>query len=309
MVALLPLVPGVSILAMMVGRRFWNPAVSNYDEWFAFQICSAVLGTAATIFLWRRLVIWTLGRGCMTAVVALVPFAQVLYPYPLWSNPGCMADDILRMGQHSLDAGLWVWLTVWVWWGWEKRTMSAKTDAPGSRLIIGDVHRRILCSVGYVPMMVGVFVVIAMAVDKLFPGMRNPNINTTVSYALAALPGVAIWIILWNRGSTLPIPWWSPLGKALICIALPIVVVGLRELSVLPFEELYVLPLIGWGAWMIWTANTWVVQSSDGAAESSSPQCLRCGYLLSGLKWTRCPECGDEPTLDELWNARVAENA
>ncbi len=35
------------------------------------------------------------------------------------------------------------------------------------------------------------------------------------------------------------------------------------------------------------------------------PQCLGCGYNLSGLTHCRCPECGREHTLDELWKARI----
>lgn len=35
------------------------------------------------------------------------------------------------------------------------------------------------------------------------------------------------------------------------------------------------------------------------------PQCLGCGYNLSGLTHCRCPECGREHTLDELWKAHI----
>jgi DNA-directed RNA polymerase subunit RPC12/RpoP len=29
-------------------------------------------------------------------------------------------------------------------------------------------------------------------------------------------------------------------------------------------------------------------------------RCLRCGYAMSGLEHLRCPECGEEFTIDEL---------
>ena len=46
------------------------------------------------------------------------------------------------------------------------------------------------------------------------------------------------------------------------------------------------------------TVTTGDLVRGEGA---SAPRCLKCGYLLIGLRSTRCPECGDEPTLDELW--------
>ena len=39
------------------------------------------------------------------------------------------------------------------------------------------------------------------------------------------------------------------------------------------------------------------------AARVSPPTCLKCGYNLSGLSHCRCPECGAEFRLDQLWRA------
>lgn len=36
-------------------------------------------------------------------------------------------------------------------------------------------------------------------------------------------------------------------------------------------------------------------------ARSTPPRCLNCGYNLSGLTRCRCPECGAEFCIDELW--------
>jgi hypothetical protein len=36
----------------------------------------------------------------------------------------------------------------------------------------------------------------------------------------------------------------------------------------------------------------------------TSPKCLRCGYDMTGLTEARCPECGAEYTLDQLWMAQ-----
>ena len=37
-------------------------------------------------------------------------------------------------------------------------------------------------------------------------------------------------------------------------------------------------------------------------AKSEPPKCLQCGYNLSGLTHCRCPECGKEYRLEQLWN-------
>ena len=38
-------------------------------------------------------------------------------------------------------------------------------------------------------------------------------------------------------------------------------------------------------------------------ARNAPPLCPKCGYDLSGLTQCRCPECGSEFRLDELWRA------
>lgn len=41
------------------------------------------------------------------------------------------------------------------------------------------------------------------------------------------------------------------------------------------------------------------------AARHVAPTCPKCGYNLSGLTQTRCPECGCEYTLERLWQAAI----
>ncbi len=46
-------------------------------------------------------------------------------------------------------------------------------------------------------------------------------------------------------------------------------------------------------------------------AREAPPHCPSCGYSLTGLNHCRCPECGKEYTLDDLWKAykeQVPEN-
>lgn len=41
------------------------------------------------------------------------------------------------------------------------------------------------------------------------------------------------------------------------------------------------------------------------AARATPPTCLKCGYNLSGLTQCRCPECGCEYRLDDLWSTHL----
>ena len=42
------------------------------------------------------------------------------------------------------------------------------------------------------------------------------------------------------------------------------------------------------------------------SAREMPPTCPKCGYNLSGLTQCRCPECGTEYRLDELWRTPVS---
>ena len=41
------------------------------------------------------------------------------------------------------------------------------------------------------------------------------------------------------------------------------------------------------------------------ASRSHPPICPKCKYVLSGLTHCRCPECGTEYRLDQLWRSAV----
>lgn len=41
-------------------------------------------------------------------------------------------------------------------------------------------------------------------------------------------------------------------------------------------------------------------------ARAKPPLCIACGYNLSGLTVCRCPECGREYRLEELWRLKPA---
>ncbi|HWB19443.1 MAG TPA: hypothetical protein VG711_04015 [Phycisphaerales bacterium] len=59
--------------------------------------------------------------------------------------------------------------------------------------------------------------------------------------------------------------------------------------------------------WLIATVFIWRDSKSeriDRAAGTTLISCRVCGYNLTGLRSTTCPECGASPTLDELLSAQ-----
>lgn len=58
-------------------------------------------------------------------------------------------------------------------------------------------------------------------------------------------------------------------------------------------------------AWLLGTIFVWRETNSERmarirAAGGEAISCISCGYNLTGLKHTTCPECGAKPTIEEL---------
>ena len=77
-------------------------------------------------------------------------------------------------------------------------------------------------------------------------------------------------------------PWWIDLGVSLLVVLTG----GVTAL----------------GAFLLWRNG---FRRGWRSARDSPPTCPRCGYNLSGLSQCRCPECGTEFRLDELWRSPV----
>ncbi len=303
---LLPIVPAVAIIGVFATEDVIG--LAPYDEFRWYHLFFSILWVAATVCIWRRAVVWTLGRKWLTALVGLVPFLQVFYGQPLWNIPrtACfdVSDVLLREGQHDVGIGLAVWLTIWAWWGWEKRHMSDNETDDGRPMIpMTPTAKRLAASIGSIPFVFGAFWILGVAIDDLM-GWGKPQ----PAYAASAIVAVTVWILIWRRS----VAWSSRVIQrtvviGLLCLGLP---VGLTFLlwekgNDLGEAVVGVLPVIGWGLWMALTIRTWPMASVDVTRVADAPRCLACGYSLIGLYATRCPECGDERTLDELWHANT----
>ncbi len=58
--------------------------------------------------------------------------------------------------------------------------------------------------------------------------------------------------------------------------------------------------------WFVWSFG---YRAGWRTARGAPPHCPRCGYSLVGLRQCRCPECGTEFSLDELWRAALRRRA
>lgn len=146
--------------------------------------------------------------------------------------------------------------------------------------------RCIIAAIGSIPFVFGVFLIVWQVFDDYFD---FSYLNNILAYAAAAVIAVPLWMIIWRRRiAWTPRVWRWTLGSAVALIALPILVLLVSSNA----YRLAVLPPMGWGVWMGMTGCLWPYKP-DADVRPTSPLCLACGYPLTGLTHTRCPECGD----------------
>lgn len=303
---LIPIVPATSIMGVKLCDTY--ASLGPFDEPRLFHLFFALGWVMGTIIIWRALVVWTLGRAWLTALVGMIPFVQVVYAQPLWIGSGCfrfISDGLLREGQHEVGIGLFVWMSIWLWWVWEKRQMvKRETEARTGAWCMSPVAIRLAASIGSIPFVFGVFMISAVALQD-FAGLSDP---LSEAYSVTAVVAVSVWLAIWRRSVT----WSGPvltrtIVAAILCLALPIALHFLLAGGGNNLQDVILacLPVIGWGVWMAVTVYIWPLQVRSAGPGDMGPHCPSCGYLLKGLRATRCPECGTEPTLDELWAAQT----
>ena len=164
------------------------------------------------------------------------------------------------------------------------------------------VAKRIVASMGTIPFAVGLFFIVIQVYQDLLD--LPERFGWPASYATTAAAAIASWILIWRTRVAWsgPVISWT-IGSAALLLGVPIAATFLlSDLDDVAATTLGFLPPIGWGAWMTATMWRWPMRTVIDPS-ASSPRCMRCQYPLTGLRHTRCPECGHEPTLDELWSA------
>ena len=163
-----------------------------------------------------------------------------------------------------------------------------------------DSARRVLLAFGSMPLIVGGYVVTMIFLDdvKLLSTLRALICGNSM-WVMAAC---AAWLLVWR-----PVVRWSAVTvsftglAALAFLGVGIAAPMLPEGPAWVYAARYMLPVMAWGVWMIATILIWRYRAAAALAVEDRLRCAACGYSLRGLYATRCPECGDQPTLDELF--------
>lgn len=136
----------------------------------------------------------------------------------------------------------------------------------------------------------------------------NGILATDIMTAASFVPG---WILIWHRRIR-----WTPKRWRLTCLALlwslvPAFLLGMAIVAVTPYA-LEAAAALGGGIWWVaWMASTVLIWRETpleraqrlGAISKQAIACPACGYNMTGLRQARCPECGTEYTLDELFGS------
>ena len=284
---LIPLVVGCSVFTALLIHRDGT-----------FWLCASGTFISATVFawLWRKYVRWRTGKIAGTGVTAVVVLVHLLAWQPVCSV-GCM-EDVLIGGQCLAMLGMGMGLAIWIWWGrfWNRLE---QTHQKG-RLKMSPQTVRIIVGLALVPLVPGLWLV-----GSLCCPWRDIWAYVAFSTLMVSIP-MAIWVLLWRKHvSWTPERKWMVIGLTALVIVLPTIFHFIASKN----EEVFIsASLIGLGLWVMLTARIWR-KPADPIQEFGLPEVLRCGdcdYRMAGLHQARCPECGRQYTLDELFGQTLS---
>lgn len=132
-------------------------------------------------------------------------------------------------------------------------------------------------------------------------------INFVFAGGLAWAVVAVYWFLLWNRqvrwtSARIHLTWLSAIGCAAGCTAFAkLLNMVVRMDSFSYFAGSALCPIL----WLICTSLIWREtpderSSKARASDQNALVCPVCGYNLTGLSESRCPECGTKFTIDEL---------
>lgn len=143
-------------------------------------------------------------------------------------------------------------------------------------------------------------------------GMREVDTANIVSGLVAWIFIALYWVQLWRQS----VHWSARRVRQTLWLVLAAIVAGIVvAMIVWPIERNFgafvgsaLAPLL----WVVGTIFVWRETSEESARRMGSAGrgaglvCPSCGYNLTGLREARCPECGTQYTLDELFAAQPA---
>jgi hypothetical protein len=170
---------------------------------------------------------------------------------------------------------------------------------------------RILLSILVFPLAGIFYVFVATLMEESFQGvfLRREQLMFLISGALTWLGVAAYWCLLWKSS----VRWnsWRLGGTALAGLGALMVgaIFGYIAAFLFPsggedFGEFIggVLIIVLWliATILIWRETPTERRQRVMASGRSTVTCPTCGYNMTGLSESRCPECGGKFTLDEL---------
>jgi len=167
---------------------------------------------------------------------------------------------------------------------------------------------RILLAILMLPVAVLVFILSIIITDRSLRGGSYSDrvhvmaaITCVVTWVFVAGYWIALWksVVRWSA-ERLSFTVFATIGSAVGGLFVALLVNSIER----GFGDIIgaiVAPL----SWLIATTLLWRETPAERAervraVQKSAVVCPSCGYNLTGLKGTRCPECGTEYSLDEI---------
>ncbi|MDM8005274.1 MAG: zinc ribbon domain-containing protein [Phycisphaerae bacterium] len=167
---------------------------------------------------------------------------------------------------------------------------------------------RILLSIMLLPLAVVVYLAVLLPLTR-----GNDEVAFTAATSVTAVFVAIYWLMLWRRS----VQW--TLSRVSLTIAGSVgclfagVIAGLAAMGVSGIRDeafgVFIGGLVGAVLWLPVTILVWRERPAERAErirQSASDVlfCPRCGYNMTGLQLARCPECGAQFTLNELFAAQ-----
>ncbi len=164
---------------------------------------------------------------------------------------------------------------------------------------------RILLTILIFPATVLFYCVAFLLIERLL--VRDDEAAVVITALLSSAFMIAYWCLIWRRTIA-----WTPqrVGRTFAALggaAAAGGVIGAPLLWLYPGEQ-WVAAFLGIACgsvvWIIMTIFVWRETTDERAQRLRGARdavvCPSCGYNLTGLAATRCPECGKQYTIDEL---------
>jgi DNA-directed RNA polymerase subunit RPC12/RpoP len=178
---------------------------------------------------------------------------------------------------------------------------------------------RILLSIFMFPL-AGIFYILQMVIgiSLLERGMGNGRDPETIMFAACGgstwIFVAAYWCLLWKssvnwNGPRLARTWFAAAGALVVAGAAGLIAGSIMSGGDGAGFGTFIAGVLAIMLWLIATVFIWRETAAEraqriSASSTSAIACPTCGYNLTGLSESRCPECGSKFTLNELLAAQ-----